>query len=69
MKAYVARNRSGVVTRGWLLRQETSISSSMCRLALNPADESIEQVSVETAVREARCGTGRPRALEQSKLR
>lgn len=69
MKAYVARNRSGAVTRGWLLRPETSIESSMCRLSLSPADERVEEVSVETAVHGAGSGASQPRSPEQGKLR
>ena len=53
MKAYVTRNRNGAVTKGWLLRQGTSIDSSMARLPRSPADDSIEEVSVEAAVRGA----------------
>jgi len=69
MKAYVARNRSGAVTRGWLLRPETSIKSSMCRLSLSPADERVEEVSVEAAVHGAGSGTLRPRPTESRKPR
>jgi hypothetical protein len=54
MKAYVVRNRNGAVTKGWLLRRGTSIDSSLARLPRGPADENIEEVSVETAVRGAR---------------
>ena len=50
MKAYVAKNQSGAVTRGWLLRPGTSMSSSMCRLPAVPVDASVEEVSVEAAV-------------------
>lgn len=60
MKAYVARNRSGAVTRGLLLRQETSIGSPMCRLSFSPADERVEEVSLETAVHGAGSGTSQP---------
>jgi len=59
MKAYVARNRSGAVTKGWLLRQGTSIESSMARLPRCSAED-VEEVSVEAAVRgAARSRSGR----------
>ena len=57
MKAYVARNRSGAVTKGWLLRRGTSIESSMARLPRRSAED-VEEVSVEAAVRGA--ARGRP---------
>ena len=69
MKAYVARNRSGAVTRGWILRPETPIGSSMCRLLLSPMNDNVEEVSVETAVDGAGSGRSRPRPPEQSKPR
>ena len=53
MKAYVARNRSGAITKGWLLRRGTSIESCMCRLPSLPAEQHVEEVSVEVAVRGA----------------
>jgi hypothetical protein len=72
MKAYVVRNRDGSITKGWLLRQGTSIRSSMCRLPRVPAEEDdVEEVPVEVAVcgaggRDPRGPAGRPRAEEQS---
>ena len=65
MKAYVARNGSGSVTKGWLLRQGTSIDSSMARLPRNSAED-VEEVSVEAAVRgAARSRSGR-RSVRQA---
>lgn len=61
MKAYVARNRSGSVTKGWLLRQGTSIESSMARLPRSSAED-VEEVSVEAAVR----GAARSRSGQRS---
>lgn len=59
MRAYVVKDRSGTVRKGWLLRQGTSIDSSMCRLPHSAAAENVEEVSVETAVRGAAqpCGS------------
>ncbi|MBX9589010.1 MAG: hypothetical protein K2X43_06885 [Hyphomonadaceae bacterium] len=53
MKAFIARNRSGSVTRGWLLRTGTSIDSTMCGWRRGPVEETVEEVSVEAAVRAA----------------
>lgn len=56
MKAYVARNSSGSITKGWLLRQGTSIGSTMCRLPQAPFEERVEEVPVDIAVQ----GAARP---------
>lgn len=69
MKAYVARNKSGAVTKGWLLKQGTSIDSSMCRLQRVPADERVEEVSVEAAVRGAALRTAGGRTVGPARSR
>lgn len=57
MKAYVAKNRSGRITKGWLLRRGTSINSCMCRPPGTLAEEErVEEVPVEVAVRGAAQG-------------
>ena len=50
MKAYVAKNGNGSVTRGWLLRSGYSIDSPMCRLTRAGGHEKLEEVTVELAV-------------------
>jgi len=70
MKAYVARNRSGAVTKGWLLRRGTSIESSMARLPRCSAED-LEEVSVEAAVRGAarsRPGRRSARRVEEASV-
>jgi hypothetical protein len=51
MKAYVAKNQNGSVTRGWLLKSGTKLGSAMCRLPLIAEQERVEEVPVELAVR------------------
>lgn len=65
MKAYVARNRSGSVTKGWLLRQGTSIESSMARLPRSSAQD-VEEVTVEAAVRGAAGSRSSRRSVRQA---
>lgn len=65
MKAYVARNRNGSVTKGWLLRQGTSIESSMARLPRSSAQD-VEEVTVEAAVRGAAGSRSGRRSVRQA---
>ena len=53
MKGYVVKNQDGSVTKGWVLRQGFSVRSAMCRLSLTSAQEQVEEVPVELAVRSA----------------
>ena len=54
MKAYIARDRSGTVTSGWLLRKGTQIQSTMCRLRRTQLDEiAAEEATVETMLQNA----------------
>lgn len=53
MKAYVAKDRNGSVTKGWLLKQGYSIDSPVCRLSLTGTEAKLEEVPVEHAVRSA----------------
>ncbi len=50
MKAYVVKDRSGAIKMGWLLRNGISIQSIRCRLRTGPAPDTVEEVSVETAL-------------------
>jgi hypothetical protein len=51
MKAYVAKDRNGSVTKGWLLRQGYSIDSPVCRMSIS--EDKLEEVPIEQAVRSA----------------
>jgi hypothetical protein len=53
MKAYVAKDRNGSVTKGWLLRQGYSIDSPVCRMSITGTQDKLEEVPVEQAVRSA----------------
>lgn len=54
MKAYLSRNKDGVVTSGWLLREGISIHSTMCRLRRTQPDNiSVEDAAPETVIRAA----------------
>jgi len=54
MKAYVARDRSGAVTSGWLLRKGTQVHSTMCRLRrTQPEEVATEEASIETMLQNA----------------
>jgi len=69
MKAYVAKDRSGAIKMGWLLRNGISIQSIRFRLRTGPTPKTIEEVSVETAlsgaaVKRRDCQSGNQRASE-----
>ena len=53
MKAYVAKDRNGSVTKGWLLRQGHSIDAPVCRMSITGSQDRLEEVPVEQAVRSA----------------
>lgn len=70
MKAYVSRNRSGAVTRGWLFRDGAATPTAVRRRLSVAEGHRLEEVSVETALRGAapsnpartNRGIGRPTA-------
>lgn len=54
MKAYVAKDRNGAVTSGWLLREGTSIRSTMCRLRrTQPVEVAAEEAPIEMVLQSA----------------
>ena len=50
MKAYVARDETGAVKEGWLLRSGTPVTAIMCRSQRTPIGQPIEEVAAEEAM-------------------
>ncbi|MGE8944432.1 hypothetical protein ACO2I3_21220 [Leptospira interrogans] len=62
MKAYIARDESGAVTSGWLLRNGTEIHPTLWRLRRTQIEEVVAQeASVETMLCNASRKEAQPR--------